>query len=77
MTIVSAFVAAAEGVVSQEFKNEKQALATREDIKKAVKESIHSPGLKIQQSNGDIHKVMFWASIGQLLAIAGWCFSES
>ena len=70
----AAFVAAVEGVVEQEFKNEKQALSTKEDIRilrEDLKDDIHSLELKIEQSKGDIYKAMFVSGIVQLLAILG------
>lgn len=70
----AAFVAAVEEVVEHEFKNEKQALSTKEDIRN-LKDSIHLGELKIEQSKGDIYKAMFWTGIVQLLAILGGVFA--
>ncbi len=64
----AAFVAAVEEVVEQEFKNEKQALSTKEDIR-SIKDNLHILEFKIEQSKGDIYKAMFWTGIVQLLAI--------
>ncbi len=64
----AAFVAAVEEVVEQEFRNEKQALTTKEDIR-SIKDNLHALELKIEQSKGDIYKAMFWTGIVQLIAI--------
>ena len=61
--MAAAFVFAIEEVVGQEFKSERQAHATKDDI--------HKLELKIEESKGDIYKAMFWTSIVQLMAILG------
>ncbi|MDQ6813228.1 MAG: hypothetical protein M3040_05805 [Bacteroidota bacterium] len=65
---VAAFVSAVEEVVVQEFRNEKQAISTKEDIQN-LKDSIHRLELKIEQSKGNIYKALFVSGIVQLLAI--------
>lgn len=70
----AAFVSAVEEVVEQEFKNEKQALSTKDDIRNLredLKNNLHSLELKIEQSKGDIYKAMFVSGLVQLLAILG------
>lgn len=73
----AAFVSAVGEVVEQGFKNEKQTLSTKEDIRtvkediQTVKESIHLVELKLEQTKGDIYKAIFWTGILQLLSIPG------
>lgn len=59
----AAFVNALGEVVESEIKNERQSIATREDI--------HKLELKIEQSKSDLYKAMFLSSVVQLLAILG------
>lgn len=57
------FVAAVEEAIAGATKEQRQILATKEDIYRLE--------LKIEQSKGDIYKAMFWTGIVQLLAILG------
>ena len=60
---VLAIAAAQEKFAGNEFKTERQSLATKDDI--------HKLELKIEDSKGDLYKAMFFTSIIQLLAILG------
>lgn len=66
----TAFVEAVEQVAEQELKNEKQALASKDDVQ-TLRKDIRLLELKDEQSKGDTCKAMFWTSIVQLIAIPG------
>ena len=61
----AAFIAAVEGVVELELKNERLTLSTKEDIYRLE--------LKIEQSKSDLYKAMFWTSIVQFTCHIRWC----
>ncbi len=71
----AAFVSAVIEVVEQEFKNEKQILSTKEDIRivkeniQTVRDRIHLLEIKVEQTKGDIYKAIFLTGILQLLSI--------
>lgn len=74
----AAFVAAVEGVVEHEFKHERQALSTKDDIRflrEDLKNDLHSVELKIEQSKGNMYKAMFVSGLVQLVAISGGVLS--